>query len=159
MTWYNHMKAIMFDPSFPTAPAVGEAPLALLLDIIRVPLMRAAYTFDADHEAWGDAGVSSNEIAATGYVADGDGRALATKVVTQDDANDRGELDADDLAFLAIGNGLNDTIAEIILFREQDAGPTDANRLLVAHTTVPSTTTNGGDVTLVWNTEGILHLT
>ena len=159
MTFYNHFKTILWDPSFATAPAVGEAPVAVLLDIIRVAAMKAAYTFDADHEAWGDTGVSTQEIVATGYDAGGDGVQLGTKTVEQDDANDRGEFHCANLVYTTIGNGANDTIEELIAFREQDAGATDANRLLVAHTAVAATLTNGGDITLVFNAQGFWHLT
>lgn len=157
MVWYNHAKAIMLDPSFATAPAVGEPPFALLLDIIRVALMKTTYTINIDtHNDFSD--ISVSEISATGYTARGNGIQLATKVVTEDTVNDRGEFDADDLQYTAIGNGGNDTFDQIVLMREQDAGATDANTLLIAHATVGSTTTNGGNITLVWNTEGILQL-
>jgi len=159
MAFYNRGKEIILNPS----AVVSEAPGLLLSDIIRVALMRAAYTFDRDiaHTNWGSTGVSTNEIVATGYVADGDARELGTKTVTQNDTNDTADFDAADLTYTAIGNGTNDTFTQIILFREPDASPLDSNRDLIAHVAVSSTTTNGGDVTLVWasSPDAILQLT
>jgi len=56
-------------------------------DSFKMALLTNAYTFDADHNEWGDAGVSANEASGTGYTAGG--KALTTLAVTQDDTNDR----------------------------------------------------------------------
>lgn len=157
MVWYNRGKFIILDAS---AAGVGEAPLALLLDRVIIPLMRAAYSIDIDaHGQFGDAGVSTNEIVATSYTARGNAIQLATKATTQNDTADRAEFDADDLQYTGIGNGTNDTFDAIIIAREQDAGATDANTELIAHTAVNPTLTNGGNVTLVFDGAGILHIT
>jgi len=156
MVWYNNGKGLMLDPNL---SPVGEGPLLLLSDRIIIALMKAAYAVDIDaHHDFADTGVSTNEIVCTGYTARGDNNPLAGKTVTVDDANDRAEFDANDLVYTALGNGTNDTFDEIIIMREQDAGATDANTMLLAHASVSSTTTNGGNITLVFNAEGILQL-
>ena len=162
MVWHNSGKSIILDPSFAGVPPVGEPPLELLLDIIRVALMDVTYLgtpiFNIDTDVdFGD--ISGQEIVATGYVARGDGIALANKATTINLTTDIAEFDADDLTYTAIGNGTNDTFDSIVVMREQTAGATDANTLLIANTAVSSTTTNGGNITLVWNAAGILHLT
>lgn len=155
MVYYNNPKGFTMNPSF---AGVGEAPLALLLDIIRIALMQASYAIDIDTDV-DFADIVADEIVATGYGARGDAIELASKVIAVDNANNRAEFDSLDLTYVAIGNGTNDTFDQISAMREQDAGATDGNTLLIAHADVPSTTTNGGDVTLQFNTEGFLRLT
>lgn len=155
MVFYNRGKFIIMDAS---AAGVGEPPLALLLDRILIALMKTTYAINIDtHEQFDD--VSASEIVATGYVARGDGNQLTGKATARDDPNDRTEFDATDLIYTTIGNGANDTFDQIIVMREQDAGATNVNTELLAHAAVPSTTTNGGNVTLVFNVEGLLQLT
>lgn len=152
MAFYSRGKHITFNTS---AAGLGEAPYAPLLDIMNVALMRVAYVFNADTQEQFD-DIVANELVATSYASRGN--ALAGKVFTRDDGNSRIEFDATDLVFTAIGNGTNDTFDEIVVNREQDAGATDANTELVASALVSATTTNGGNITLVFNVEGILQL-
>jgi hypothetical protein len=151
MVWYNRGKFVILDAS---AAGVGEAPLALLLDVVKVALIEAGYTFNNDHEQFDEI---TNEGTATNYTTQGN--ALATKATTQDNTGDRAEFDADDTVFSSLGNGGNMTFTQIVILREQDAGATAANSELMAHSAVGSTTSNGGDVTMVWNAEGILQIT
>lgn len=153
MVWYNRGKHIMMDPS---AAGVGEAPFALLLDVIKCALMKTTYTIDIDLHAQFD-DISASEIVATNYTARGN--ALASKATTLDLTNNRAEFDAADLVFTTLGNGANDTFDQVVICREQDASATAANTELIAHVSVASTTTNGGNITLVFNAEGILQLT
>lgn len=151
MVWFNRGRHITFNTS---AAALGEAPYAPLLDVMKIALMRAAYTIDIDtHEQFDD--ISANEIVATGYTTRG--FVLASKTMTRDDTNDRTEFDAADQVF-TIGNGTNDTFDQIVICREQDSTPTAANTELLSHAVVPTTLTNGGQITLAFNAEGILHL-
>ena len=158
MVWYNSGKVIILDPSFAGVPPVGEPPLELLLDVIRVALMDTTYAINIDtHVDFDD--ISASEIVATGYTPRGNAIALASKTIVVDNTNDRAEFDAADLTYTAIGNGANDTFDQIVVMRAQSAGETDILTLLIAHTTVSTTATNGGNITLVWNAEGILHIT
>ena len=158
MVWFNTGKTIMLDPSFNWGTAMPEAPFALLLDKIFIALMKTSYVINIDtHLDFAD--VVASEIVATGYVGRGDAQALASKTVAVDNTNDRGEFDAADPTYTAIGNGANDTFDEIVVGRENDTTPTDASSPLIAHATVASTLTNGGDVTLQLNAEGLLQIT
>ena len=156
MAWYNRGTALQLDPC---GFSVGEAPVALLLDVVTIGLMTAAFTFDADNVTYSV--ITANGIVATNYTEPGaaGSHALAGKGVTQDDANDRGEFDATDLVFTSIGNGANDTFEDIVVCRQQDAGMTEANTQLFANAAVGATLTNGGNITLIWNAEGILQIT
>ena len=158
MVWFNNGKTVFLDPRFNWGTAMPEPPFEILLDVIFVALMRAAYSINIDtHLDFAD--VSTNEIVATGYVARGDASPLASKAVVVDNPNDRAEFDAADLTYSSIGNGTNDTFTQIIIGRENTTTPTNADSPLIAHATVASTLTNGGDITLQWNAEGILQIT
>jgi hypothetical protein len=148
--FFNHGKKVIFDHSDTDA-------VDLLADNIRVGLMeQGVYSPDIDsHTYWGDSGVSSDEITATGYDANGDGRNLASKTMTQDNTNDRVEFDAADLTYDAIGGAANDTFDRILLFKWTGVAGTSP---VVAYADVTATTTNGGDVTLTWDAEGILQM-
>ena len=156
MVWYNTGKTIMLDPRFNWGTAMPEPPFELLLDVVKVALMKTTYSINIDTDLdFGD--IAASEIVATNYTSRGN--ALGTKAVAVDNANDRGEFDAADTVFSSLGNGSNDTFDQIVILRENDSTPTDASSPLVAHATVASTLSNGGDVTLVWNAEGILQIT
>jgi len=149
MVWYNRGKWVIFDSTLEP-----EAPVNLVGDVIKVALMKTSYTVLVDtHDYFDD--VTASEIVATGYTARG--KALASKVITKNAGNNRIEFDAADLTWSPLGNGTNDTFDQIILLREPDTGATDANAVLIAHAVIPETTSNGGDVTLVWNSNGLLH--
>ena len=155
MAWFNHGKSLVLNPS----EAAKEAPFLILSDIIRVSLHDETYAMSTDSdEVFTD---TSNEITTvTGY--NKNNQQLASKTVTRNFTSDRAEFDAADLVFTAIGNGTNDTFHDIIIFRMPDASTASAeiHSNLIAHDdTFSATTTNGGNVTLVWNSSGILHIT
>jgi len=155
MAWYNHGKLIILNPS----AVAQQAPFLLLSDVIKVSLHDSSYTMSTDSdEFYTDL---SNEIAPTAYQEE----SLLSKTVVRDIANDRAEFDAADTVFdgtgdAGIGNGTNATFTDIVIWRQLDASTgSGADWDLLAHDdTFSATTTNGGDVTLVWNTEGILHI-
>jgi len=157
MVWYNHGKGLILDPNL---SPVGEGPLLLLSDRVVPGLMKTSYSINIDTDVDYD-DISVSGIVATSYVEPGNASSLelAGKGTVVDTGNDRAEFDATDLVYTAIGNGANDTFDQIVITREQDAGITEANTMLIAHATVSSTTTNGGNITLVWNAEGILQIT
>ncbi len=155
MVWLNRGKHTIFDR---TAASVGEPPLDLLLDRVLIALMQTSYTPNIDTDEQFD-DISASEISALGYVARGDSNPLAGKGIVVDNTNDRSEFDATDLVYSSIGGGPDDTFDQIVVMREQDAGATDANTELIATVVVPSTTTNGGNITLVFDAEGLLHIT
>lgn len=161
MVWYNNGKCCVLSPEYTGTgggTAVPEGPFDLLADTVKIALMKTSYSINIDsHQDFAD--ISASEIVATGYTARGDANPLASKTVTLDTTNDRAEFDAADLVYTAIGNGSNDTFDQIVVIRERATGPADGDTLLVAHATVSSTLTNGGNITLVFNAEGLLQLT
>jgi len=166
MTFYNQGKCMLMDPRFAASgggTAVGEAPFELLLDVIRVDLHTAAFfaAIDLDHSTHTDiiaTGLGTGGSGVTSYPPRG--KALAGKTVVMDTTNDLAKFDASNSTFTGIGNGTNATFEYLALQREQDVGDTDANTLLIAYVAVSATTTNGGNITIVWDpTDGILHLT
>jgi len=134
----------------------------LLADTIKVMLVTSAYAVDRDHEFVSSAAAA--EIVATNYTGGfaGAGRkTLASKTVVADLANDRAEFDAADVLWSAIGGATNATIAALVVIKEVT---NDAASILLAYidTTTGSPglpfTTNGGDLTININAEGLLQL-
>ncbi len=161
MVWYNNAKAAFLSPNYTgtgSGTAVPEGPMDLLADTIKIMLMKTTYSIDIDtHQDVAD--IIASEIVATSYAARGDATALGSKTVTLVVASDRAEFDAANNVYVTIGNGANDTFDQIVVIRERATGPADADTLVLAHATVSSTTTNGGNVTLVFNAAGLLHIT
>ena len=99
---------------------------------------------------------SGNEVSdgAVNYTAGGE--TLANQAVTQDNANDRADLDADDV-----------TWNSLLLTTPGDATPdycglyddTHASDLMISYWELGTTVTNGGNYTLQFHADGILLLT
>jgi len=95
-----------------------------------------------------------DQFDATGYAR----QALVNEVVNKDDANDRAEFDADDVAFAGLGGDASRDAQGILIYKHVDG--TDANDLVIAFieftiVVVLEATT----ITVPWNAEGILHFT
>jgi hypothetical protein len=143
---YNGLKTAIMGQTTSGTPA---APISLTADTLKVMLLGIAtpYTPDPDHRFVSS--VVASEIATTGYTGGfgGSGRkALASRTLAADDANDRGLFDAADITWTALASGV--TIAYAVLFKELTS---DALSPLVALFDVTDTPTNGGDITLVWS--------
>ena len=146
--YQNGMLAIM------DAQLGGEAPLDLLGDVVKLALMNTAYSINAaTHDFFDD--ISANEITATNYSSRGN--ALASKTIALDGSG-RSVFDAAAVTFSSIGNGTNDTTDQAVLLREQDSGATNGNSRLLSHYSIPSTTTNGGDIVIRWASTGIIRV-
>lgn len=134
---------------------------------VRVALIsdNTAYTFDPDaHEFVDDvldSGTTAEEFAGTGYSR----QTLSNPSVTQDDTDDEGVFDADDVTFTSLDG---DGIQGILVYKQvggDDTTPGDDPIIAVLDddsagslTDLPLTT-NGGDVTISWDAEGILNIT
>jgi hypothetical protein len=117
-------------------------------------LLASSYTPNADHSTVDQ--ISASEISVSGYTGGfgGAGRAtLASKTVTQDNTNDRVDLDAADISHGALGAGA--TIGFLAIIREQtnDAG-SDVLAILEYSATTP---TNGGAFTTQFAAAGALR--
>lgn len=121
---------------------------------LKILVLDNTYTPNADHSTIAD--IVSHEISVAGYTGgfNGAGRkSLASKTVTQDDANDRVDLDAADLTWTALATGA--TIGGYAVVREatNDAG-SDVIAILGLSAGVP---TNGGDHTAQWAANAMLR--
>lgn len=143
------------------ARRILDGNLNLSSSTLKVMLVDSGYTFNRDHDFVGSGAGNpgGEELTGTGYVAGfgGAGRkTIANKVFSEDDANDRGEMDCDDITWSAINAG---TAAAAIVIKE---GTTDADSELIAFIDTASpafpVVTNGGDITLQVNVEGLLQL-
>jgi hypothetical protein len=100
---------------------------------------------------------ASHEISVTGYTPgfSGSGRkTLASKTTTESDANDRAELDAADVTWTALGSGA--TIGGVVVYKR---GSADTDSRLISFHDVANTATNGGDISISWNSAGVITLT
>ena len=139
----------------------GKAEIAKALtdldgSTLKLMLVDSTYTFNPDLTFIDDGSANdpaSKEITVSGYAR----QTLANKAVTQDDTNDFAYLDADDVVFTALVAG--QTIGGAVLFR--DAGGADTANIPIAFYDLTDTPTNGGNVTVQWNTPangGVLKL-
>lgn len=118
--------------------------------------LHTGYTPNIDsHALWGDSGVSSTEYTtANGYTAGG--KTLGSVTITQDNTNDRAEVDAADPVWTALGPLSPATPSHAILKNDTPTSPADP---LIGYWELGTTATNGGDYTLQFNAEGFLHVT
>jgi hypothetical protein len=132
---------------------VIDGTLDLITDTIKVMLVNDTYTYNADHDFADD--VASTELNGVGYANGfgGSGRkTLASKTLTNDTANDRIEFDAADVTWTAINAG---TIGGAVLVRET---VNDAGSRIICFLDPSNLVTNGGDVTLVFDAQGIAQV-
>lgn len=116
-------------------------------DTIKIMLVDTNHTFTKSHEFVSD--VVANEVSGTGYSR----KTLANKDQRDDFANDRIEYDADNPTYTALDCG---TIASAIIFKEVT---NDADSPIIANIDFPDLTTNGSDVELKINDEGMFFVT
>lgn len=130
-------------------------------DTLKVMLVTSSYVANADDDVVDAGGANDavdHELTGTGYTAGWGGagrKALTSVTAVTDKTNNRAELDAADLTWTAINAG---TAAAALIIKE--GGANDTTSRLIAHidSGFPFVT-NGGDMTLTWDAEGIIHLT
>lgn len=139
-------------------------------DTLKVALVNdsTAYSFDPDNDTnlndVLDGGTTAQEFgngSGTGYSR----QTLSNVAVTADNTDDEGVIDADDTVFSSLDNA---TIQAIIVYKQvggDDTTPGDDPILVVLDDDSAGSvadlplTTNGGDVTIQWDTEGIVNFT
>jgi len=124
---------------------------------IKAALSSSTHVPNKDDTFYDDAGVDDlldGELSGTGYTAGGD--PLGSQTVAYDAVNDRVEFDAADAAWTAITAG---TAAQATVLKHVVASPTTSPVLVNVDTGGFPVVTNGGDLTIVWNVEGIFQLT
>jgi len=109
-----------------------------------------AYSYNPDDDVADAAGsndVVDAETNVSGYTRGWGGagrKTLASKTVTEDDANNRVVLDCADITWTALGTG--ETLAAAVMVKE--GGSDDTTTRLFLYLDFTDTPTNGGDVTL-----------
>lgn len=127
----------------------------LVTDDIRVLLVGAATTADTETEVeFISEFTTLDECNATNYVR----KALVNEAVNEDLANNRAEFDADDVTWTALGGAVDFTIQAIVLYKHVT---TDADSIPIAYLDNSGASfaqgTNGSDVTMTVNVEGLLQ--
>ena len=151
--FYNNAKLLIFNNTLDLETDSG----------IKILLVSnaTAYTPNADHVFIDEAGandVIDAETNVTNYTGGfgGAGRkTLASRAITVDNTNDRAEFDAADVTWTALGNGTNQTVVAGVIVKEIT---NDAASLLIGYVDFSDFTTNGADLTLQWDAEGIIQL-
>lgn len=122
---------------------------------IRVMLVKTSYTEDDAHTFVDDATANdpaSHEVVATNYVR----KALASEAVVVDQPNNRAEFDAADVVWTALGGATNDTVKGAVVYKHNAA---DTAAELICFIDFPSDfATNGSDLTIQFDAQGILQL-
>lgn len=135
-------------------------------DTLKVALVSddTAYSFDpANHTFVNDVldgGTTATEFTGSGYSR----QTLSNVTVTQDDTDNEGVTDADDVTFTSLDG---DTIQAIIIYKQvggDDTTPGDDPIVAVYDDDSAGSladlplTTNGGDVTLAFSSEGVVNI-
>jgi hypothetical protein len=129
--------------------------------VIKVMLVTSSYVANENDDFLEERADDANEheLSGTGYTAgfaSADRRTLAAKVFSEDDPNNRGEFDdTADITWTGIDAG---TVAGIIVYNHLTNDVSSAMICYIDTGGLPIVT-NGGDLTIQWNAEGILQLT
>ncbi len=137
---------------------IADQTIDLLNNTLKIMLVTSSYVANADdkfiEEGANDA--NEHEINVTNYTpgyGSASRKTIGNKAIAVDDANDRAEFDStDDQTWTSLGSGA--TIAGVILVKEIT---NDTASRLIAYFDVTNTATNGGDIVIAWNAEGLLQ--
>ena len=126
--------------------------------LLKAMLVTSSYVADRDDDVVDAAGANDaidHELSGTGYTGGfgGSGRkVLASKSLTVDKANNRVEFDCADIVWTAINAG---TPSQMLIIRELTDDT--ATRLVSHHDSGFPVTTNGGDLTVTIDAEGLIQ--
>jgi hypothetical protein len=139
--------------------AQGTNPIAWLTNTIKCGLSTSTHVPDKDDEFLDDVEAddfTDGELSGTGYSAGGI-TLSAGKAITYDTTNDRVEIDSStDPQWTGIDAG---TAAQATVY-DSVGGAYNADRMICnVDTGGFPVVTNGGDLTITWNAEGIVQLT
>lgn len=129
------------------AYVIGDSSLDWAVDTISCLLVRETYTYLSTHNVISD--VVAAEVSVGGYAR----QTLGTKTITEDDGNNRAELSAGNATFTALVTG--QTAAGAIVAKNTG---NDATSPLIAFLDFADLPTNGGNITVQWNAEGIVQI-
>lgn len=97
--------------------------------------------------------INKDDTTMTGHTAIGTDQTLASKTKTKDTTNDRIVFDAADPVWTAVAGGSTVGTVDIFKFVTNDAGSTP-----IASLDITDTATNGGDITIQFDANGIFYL-
>lgn len=118
-------------------------------DAIVVALVTSSYTYSVDHNSLNDI---TNELSGGGYARG----TLAGGSITENDTNDRVELDATDQTFSSLGAAAGTPAAAICA---ENTGASDTDRQLISYNSLNTPPApNGGDYTIQWSSTGVINL-
>lgn len=138
----------------PAKAALLRGEIDLVGDDIRVALVMTNTTADTEQDVGLMNGFSVlDEYDGSAYAR----KALATQAVNEDDPNNRGEFDADDITWTALGAGTRN--AQAMLVYKHVTNDTDSIPLAFIDTGGFPFAGNLGDVSVTWNAQGILQAT
>lgn len=132
-------------------------------DTIRVALLKETAEYNPDsvaHEFVADVldgGTTGAEFDDTNY-----SRQTLTTSVTEDNTDNEGVFDANDVTWTSLGG--SQTIEAILIYKQvgaDDTTPVDDPILRILDDSEEADlplATNGGDVTISWNSEGIVNI-
>lgn len=133
----------------------GDVDMDEAANDVRVILCMTNTTADTEQDAANLAAITTlDEYDGANYVR----KALANQATNQDDPNNRGEFDADDITWTALGVGTRQAQG-MLVYRHVDG--TAANDLPIAWIDTGGFpfSGNGGNVAVTWNAEGIIQTT
>jgi len=129
-------------------------------DDIRAMLVKSTTTADVNVDAATLSAITSlNELTDASYTGQSTGNfssgqyAFATQTVANDAANDRAEVDFEDIAWAAINN---ETIGGCLIYKWVDG--TAANDIPLIYVDLGDITPAGATLTITWNAEGVVQL-
>jgi hypothetical protein len=146
------------------AKELADGSLDFVAQTIKVMLVDSTYVANRDHDYVDEAGANDPidaELSGTGYTAGWGNSGRKTLVIaggqiTEDDANDRAEIDSTtNPTWTGINAG---TAAAAILIREGGSDDTDSLLICYIDSGGFPVVTGGGDLTINWNAEGIIQL-
>jgi len=133
----------------------GDVDLDEAANDIRVLLVMTNTTADTDQDAANLAAIGTlDEYDGANYVR----KALANQVTNQDDPNNRGEFDADDFSWLALGVGTRQAQA-MLYYRHVDGTAANDQPIAFVDTGGFPFNGNGGTVAVAFNAEGLVQTT
>lgn len=131
-----------------------SADIDLNADDIRVLMVMSNTTCDTEEDKqFIDTFTTLDECDGANYAR----KTLANEAVAADEANDRGEFDADDFTWTALGVGTRQNVGAVVYKFVTD----DSDSIPIAYIDTGGFPFdgNGGNVTIQWNAEGILQAT
>lgn len=123
-------------------------------DDLRVALVMTNTTVDTEDDViFLTAFTTLDEMDGANYVR----KAFAGEALTKDSPNNRSEFDANDITWTALGAGTRSVAGALVYLHVTD--DTDSPAIAYIDDGGFPFVANGGDVTIQWNAEGILHFT